>query len=111
MASRDGRAYEPELAQVSISVAAIHTTSDLLSKMICVLATHPEILASLRAEVAEVLGREGWKKTSLYGLKMMDSCIRETQRLMPIGIGQWALHSEPTPLPTLPAVVWLPLTA
>lgn len=88
MASRDGRFYQPELAQITLSVAAIHTTTDLLTQVICDLATHPEVLAPLRAEIVEVLGREGWKKTSLYGLKRLDSCIRETQRLKPIGIGE-----------------------
>lgn len=113
MASRDGRAYEPHLSQLTLSVAAIHTTSDLLTQMVLDLAEHagqgPEgeeeneegregvkegrrgLLAALRAEIVEVLGREGWKKTSLYGLKLLDSCIRETQRLKPIGAGEFVL--------------------
>lgn len=95
MAGRDGRFYKPEHAQISLSVAAIHTTSDLMMQAILDLAAHPDILAELRAEVADVLGREGWKKTALYGLKKLDSCIRETQRLKPIGIGEFIYHPPP----------------
>lgn len=88
MSSKDGRFYKPEMAQITLSVAAIHTTSDLLTQLILDLATHPEILESLRAEIREVLGKDGWKKTALYNLRLMDSCIRETQRLKPIGMGK-----------------------
>lgn len=88
MSTKDGRFYKPELAQITLSVAAIHTTSDLLTQLILDFAAHPEILGPLRAEIKEVLGKEGWKKTALYNLKLLDSCIRETQRLKPIGIGK-----------------------
>lgn len=99
MAARDGRTFEPELAQITMSVAAIHTTTDLLTQVVCDLATHPEVLAPLRAEVADVIGRDGWRKTSLFGLKMLDSCIRETQRLKPIGMGEWDSSSFSSPRP------------
>lgn len=78
------RPYDPHLAQLTLSAAAIHTTSDLLTQMILDLAQHPEMFAPLRQEIITVLGTQGWKKTSLYGLKLLDSCIRETQRLKPI---------------------------
>lgn len=81
------RPYHPELAQITLSVAAIHTTSDLLTQLILDLAAHPSIVPALRAEIVRVLGTQGWRKTSLYGLKLLDSCIRETQRLKPIGAG------------------------
>lgn len=88
MASRDGTYYKPELAQLTLSVAAIHTTSDLVSQVIIDLAAHPEIIPELRAEIVAVLGSQGWRKTALYGLKKLDSCVRETQRLKPIMVGQ-----------------------
>lgn len=94
MASRSGRVYEPELSQLSLSMAAIHTTSDLLTQAILDLAEHPEIIPDLRAEIIAVLGTQGWRKTSLYGLKLLDSCIRETQRLKPIAAGKCSPSSE-----------------
>lgn len=97
MSGRDGRFYKPELAQITLSVAAIHTTSDLMTQVILDLASHPDVLAELRAELVDVLGSEGWKKTALYGLKKLDSCIRETQRLKPIGIGESIFRNAPPP--------------
>lgn len=87
-AKGDGRPYHPELAQITLSVAAIHTTSDLLTQLILDIAAHPAIVPALREEIVRVLGTQGWRKTSLYRLKLLDSCIRETQRLKPIGVGE-----------------------
>lgn len=85
-----GRPYRPEHMQISLSTAAIHTTSDLFSQLILDIAGHPEIFAPLREEIRDVLGREGWAKTSLYNLKLLDSCIRETQRKKPITISKYS---------------------
>lgn len=51
------------------------------------LARHPDMFQPLRDEIVEVLGRDGLKKTALYNLKLMDSFIKECQRLKPIIIG------------------------
>jgi len=48
------------------------------------LAQHPEYIQPLREEVIEVLGKQGWKKTSLYNLKLMDSVLKECLRIRPI---------------------------
>jgi len=76
------------LLRISLSNAAIHTTSDLLSEIMTQLARHPEMFQPLREEVVEVLSRDGLKKTALYNLKLMDSVIKECQRLKPITIGK-----------------------
>lgn len=51
------------------------------------LARHPNMFQPLRDEIVEVLSRDGLKKTALYNLKLMDSFIKECQRLKPIIIG------------------------
>ncbi|WYZ38065.1 hypothetical protein EsH8_II_001571 [Colletotrichum jinshuiense] len=48
------------------------------------IARHPEFFQSLRREVIEVLSTHGLKKTALYELKLMDSVIKESQRMKPI---------------------------
>ncbi|KJZ71278.1 hypothetical protein HIM_09351 [Hirsutella minnesotensis 3608] len=78
--------YDPATSQISLSLAAIHTTTDLLTKVMFDLAVHPELFKPLREEVVQVLGTEGLKKTALYNLKLMDSVIKETQRMAPIGM-------------------------
>lgn len=84
----DGSPYDPVGLQINLSVGAIHTTTDLLYwTMICI-ADHPEYFDLLREEIIRVLSSEGWRKTSLYNLKLLDSVIKESQRLKPTSIGK-----------------------
>ncbi|OJJ68822.1 hypothetical protein ASPBRDRAFT_198415 [Aspergillus brasiliensis CBS 101740] len=80
-----GRPYDPVSAQLILSVAAIHTTSDLTCQTMTHLVQHPEILDPLRREIVDTLQQHGWKKAALYNMKLLDSVIRESQRLKPIG--------------------------
>lgn len=45
------------------------------------IAQHPGLFKVLRDEIVEVLGKDGLKKTALYNLKIMDSVLKESQRL------------------------------
>lgn len=76
------------LFRTALSLFAIHTTSDLMSEVMTQLARHPEVFEPLRNEVIEVLSRDGLKKTALYNLKLMDSVIKECQRIKPVTIGK-----------------------
>lgn len=76
------------LSQLSISMAAIHTTGDLITQVIYDLCQHSELIDPLRDEVIEVIGKEGLKRTSLYKLKLMDSVLKETQRMKAISMGK-----------------------
>ncbi|KAF4893027.1 Cytochrome P450 monooygenase 1 [Colletotrichum viniferum] len=76
--------YDPAIYQLAMAGAAIHTTTDLITQLILNILPRPELLAALRSEMIDVLGKEGWAKTSLYNLKLMDSVMKETQRMKPI---------------------------
>ncbi|KAJ3533613.1 hypothetical protein NM208_g7907 [Fusarium decemcellulare] len=78
-----GMKYDPATLQLTLSFAAIHTTTDLLTQTITMLAQHPESIDPLRKEMIEVLTTDGWKKNALYNMKLLDSAIKETQRLKP----------------------------
>lgn len=79
--------HDPATEQIAISLVAYHTTSDLLMETLFNLCQHPELLKPLREEIVTVLSEEGLKKTSLNNLKLMDSVIKESQRLRPILLG------------------------
>lgn len=79
-----GVEVQPADLQLTTSIVAIHTTSDLLSDAMVKIASHPELFQPLREEVIRVLKTGGLEKTSLYDLKLMDSVFKETQRLKPI---------------------------
>ncbi|CCF33809.1 trichothecene C-8 hydroxylase [Colletotrichum higginsianum] len=75
--------------QLTLTIVAIHTTSDLLQQTMIDIAKNPELFAPLREEVVQVLGSQGLKKTALYNLKLMDSVFKESQRLKPVLLGIW----------------------
>ncbi|OJD25220.1 hypothetical protein ACJ73_03415 [Blastomyces percursus] len=85
IASRaEGTHVDPVIGQLGLGLAAIHTTSDLSTQVILDIASHPEIIEPLRKEMTEALREGGWKKTSLYKMKLLDSVIKESQRMKPI---------------------------
>ncbi|KAL1969929.1 hypothetical protein VTN77DRAFT_7439 [Rasamsonia byssochlamydoides] len=73
-----------EYNDLMMSFSAIHTSADLITQTIFDLAEHPEMIEPLRKEIVTVLSEHGWRKTSLYKLKPMDSVVKETQRLKPV---------------------------
>ncbi|KAL5339002.1 cytochrome P450 [Aspergillus crustosus] len=83
----NGADYDAALLQMKVSLASIHTTSDLVSQTLFNLSSRPELVEDLRKEVISVIGQYGWVKPALYQLKLMDSVLKESQRLKPISIG------------------------
>ncbi|PSK56847.1 Ent-kaurene oxidase [Elsinoe australis] len=76
-----GRQINYVHGQLSLSLAAIHTTSEATTQAVLDLCAHPEVQDQLREEAITVLKEEGWAKTSLYKLKLMDSFLKESQRV------------------------------
>lgn len=79
--TNDSHSFDYAGAQTGLTFAAIHTTSDLLTKAMYNLVTYPEYFELIRREMLDVLQEEGWKKTALYQMKLLDSFLKETQRL------------------------------
>lgn len=72
-------------AQLAMGNGAIHTTSMALTRALFDLCVHYECVQPLRDEVVRVLAEDGgWKKTTLYKMKLMDSFLKESQRLNPV---------------------------
>ncbi|KAK3951302.1 cytochrome P450 [Pseudoneurospora amorphoporcata] len=79
--------YHGAHAQLSLSMASVHTTSDLTSNIVLQLCRHPEVIEPLLKEIREVRDQDGkMSKTSLYQMKLADSVMKETQRLKPLGV-------------------------
>lgn len=61
------------------------------------IARNPKMFFPLREEVIKVLTTDGLKPTALQKLKLVDSCLKESQRLKPIQTGklnELHLHSS-----------------
>lgn len=85
VATGKGKDYHGAHIQLSLSMASVHTTSDLTSQILLQLCRHPEWIEPMLKESQEVRGEGGWEKTSLYRMKLADSVMKETQRMKPLG--------------------------
>ncbi|KAJ5627427.1 hypothetical protein N7528_004854 [Penicillium herquei] len=79
--------FDMTRGQVGLSLAAIHTTSNLLTNIMYDLAAYPEYIQPLRDEIAAMIAEDGiLKKSSLLKLKLMDSVMKESQRMHPVSL-------------------------
>lgn len=76
--------YQPAAMQLTLALSAIHTTTDLLTTTMYELLQSPDTIQLLRDEIVSVIPDGGLKHSSLYNLKLMDSVIKEAQRLKPV---------------------------
>lgn len=76
--------------QLTLSMAAIHTTTLSVADILSELAIRPNLVAELRAEIIYVLqkgsGGGGFQPSTheLYQMKLLDSVMRESQRVNPV---------------------------
>lgn len=77
-----GRPFDVALAQLLLSVAATHTSVRTIVALMYDLVENPHYIDLLREEIKEVLKADGgWNKNSLYKMKLMDSVMKESQRM------------------------------
>lgn len=86
--SSRGRPYNDSDLQLELTFVTYITTSDLLGQALLNLGAHPEMVEPLRNEAVEVLKKHGWKKIALTELYILDSFLKETQRLKPFDISK-----------------------
>ncbi|KXH42393.1 p450 monooxygenase [Colletotrichum salicis] len=78
-----GKPYNFGASQLMLAVVSTGTTSDLITQAMVDILQHAELIGSLREEIVARLEKEGWKKTALYNMKLLDSVLNESQRLKP----------------------------
>ncbi|KAH7118694.1 cytochrome P450 [Dactylonectria estremocensis] len=93
-AATKGVNYDPATLQLMLAVAAIHTTADLVTQFTLELALNPEYFAPLREEIVHVLRTEGWRKSALHDMKLLDSALKEAQRHKPPGLASMRRRVE-----------------
>nr|Q3S2T8.1 RecName: Full=Dihydromonacolin L monooxygenase mokC; AltName: Full=Cytochrome P450 monooxygenase mokC; AltName: Full=Dihydromonacolin L hydroxylase; AltName: Full=Monacolin K biosynthesis protein C; AltName: Full=Monacolin L hydroxylase [Monascus pilosus]ABA02241.1 P450 monooxygenase [Monascus pilosus] len=79
-----GQWYDAAGAQLAMDFAGIYGTSDLMIGGLVDIVRHPHLIEPLRNEIRTVIGEEGWTPASLYKLKLLDSCLKESQRVKPV---------------------------
>ena len=76
-----GRKIDYAAAQLSFSLAAIHLSSEMMTMCLLQLCDMPELVEPLREECRSVLRSDGWTKQALLDMKLLDSFMRECQRV------------------------------
>ena len=79
-----GAEYDAPLLILRSAMAAIHSTSDLLTKAIFEICTQPGLIDDIREEAIRVFKEHGLRKTAIQELRLTDSVLKETQRLKPL---------------------------
>ncbi|KAI9147350.1 Cytochrome P450 monooxygenase adrA [Paramyrothecium foliicola] len=82
----NGQPYNPTAAHMTFAIAGIFSSTDTLTQVIYDLCDQPKLVEDLRKEVISIRTGSQWDKKSLSQLKLMDSVMKETQRLKPIAI-------------------------
>lgn len=85
----NGRPYDPAGMQLALIFVAIAGATDLITQAVLNLCQMGDVMAALREEVILVLGDGGLTHGSLFKLQLMDSFLKECQRMKPLEIGQW----------------------
>ncbi|WYZ42118.1 hypothetical protein EsH8_V_001013 [Colletotrichum jinshuiense] len=78
-----GRPFDPAATQLAFAISAMHTTSELLRQVLLDICMHPELIQPLKDEIATAVEESGWTTAGVFKMQLLDSVIKETQRLKP----------------------------
>ncbi|KAI0889645.1 cytochrome P450 [Annulohypoxylon maeteangense] len=81
-----GLVYDTTMAtglQLMIALVSAHATTDLLQKTMFHLLQHPGATEQIREEVLGQLRTEGMTTASFYNMHLLDSALKESQRVTP----------------------------
>ncbi|OJD40673.1 cytochrome p450 [Diplodia corticola] len=104
---KHGKDTDVAAGQLALSLVAVHTTSMALTRVMFDLCEHPEWIEPLRDEVRRALAEEGddgvWTKSTLMRMRLMDSVLKESQRLNPVHLTLMTrIATADVVLPSLP---------
>lgn len=78
-----GSRYDATMAQLRLTAVSVLTTSDMVEKVLARICEHPELIQPLREEVISAFESSGLHHKSLLKLTLMESVMKESQRLEP----------------------------
>ncbi|KAL4964225.1 cytochrome P450 [Aspergillus stella-maris] len=91
-----GRRYSPVDGELLLAFAAVNTTTDTLSQVLLDICGHEGLVQALRDETLDVFRKNNvnrndapWHSAALLAkLHLMDSVLKESQRLKPVAVVQ-----------------------
>ncbi|KAF1983467.1 cytochrome P450 [Aulographum hederae CBS 113979] len=99
-----GRPYDYGAGQLLLSFVSIHTTSMTLMQLLYDVVDNLEYIPRIRQEIIDVVREDGgWEKSTLSKLKLLDSCMKESQRLSLLTVRKLKPFPYPCP-PSAPSL-------
>lgn len=86
-----GAPFDGVMHQMLTAQMIIHGTADMITQAIFDICERPQLLEDLRAEIISVIGQEELTQVSLSNLHLMDSVVKESQRIKPLFLGRFIL--------------------
>lgn len=86
-----GRPYDAAAAQIAFAISAMHTTSELVKQALLDICMHPDLIRVLRDEAQKAIEESGWTTAGVFKMQLLDSAVKETQRLKPGSLGMCLL--------------------
>lgn len=87
-----GRPYDAAMSTIVLFLLGTETMTDLLTQMLSDLSVRPEVVEAMRQEVMTIRpDQNGWRTKDLHRLRLMDSVLKESQRLKPFEFGKSVL--------------------
>lgn len=84
-----GRPFDVIGCQLALTIAALHTSSNTTWNSLLDIVYNQAIIQPLREEIIRVVREDGGLRTESIGkLELLDSCMKESQRMHPIQYGQ-----------------------
>lgn len=75
--------YNIEDTHMALMSGAVHTSSDLCTQVLILLAQREDTVNKLRSEIETVLSAEGLTQNAFRNMQLVDSVLKETLRLKP----------------------------
>ncbi|KAJ5602443.1 hypothetical protein N7537_005399 [Penicillium hordei] len=79
----NGSRYDATMAQLRLTAVSVLTTSDMVEKVLARICEYPELIQPLREEAILAVESGGLHHKSLLKLTLMESVMKESQRLEP----------------------------
>lgn len=76
-----GSKLEPGDVQLSLAMAALFTTTELLRQLLIDIARHPDLAQDLRDEISQQISAHGVSVAATSNMVLLDSVMKESQRL------------------------------
>ncbi|OQE02539.1 hypothetical protein PENSOL_c002G05991 [Penicillium solitum] len=79
----EGRSDELASMLIALCLVSYDGGGELFTHVLHSVFTNDQLIKDLRSEIVNVVGKEGFNKNTLQGLVLMDSVLKEAQRMHP----------------------------